>query len=99
MMQPHLDKTVIQPTRLAIMAHLAAFGGEAPFAAVRAAAGGPSHSLLWSHSQILARAGYITVRKRIDGRQVHTFLALTDLGRQVFLAHKAALSPAAEHVA
>jgi len=67
---PHFSKVLLQPTRLAVVTHLVACGGEASFAEVRAAAGAPSHSLLWTHTEVLAEAGYIEVRKHIDGRQV-----------------------------
>src|SRR5882724_3807610 len=88
---PHFDKALLQPTRLAAVAHLVACGGEASFAQIRAAVGAPSHSLLWSHSEVLAHAGYIEVRKAIVGRQVHTTLVLTDQGRRAFDDHRAAL--------
>jgi hypothetical protein len=93
---PHFDKTLLQPTRLAVVAHLVACGGEASFAQIRAAAGNLSHALLWSHSQVLEHAGYIEVRKLIVGRQVQTSVVLTDLGRRAFADHRAALAAAAE---
>jgi DNA-binding HxlR family transcriptional regulator len=89
---PHLDKALFQPTRLAVVAHLVACGGETSFAQIRAALGKLSHALLWSHGQVLERAGYIEVRKHIEGRQVQTTVVLTDLGRRAFADHRAALT-------
>jgi hypothetical protein len=97
---PNFDKALLQPTRLAVVAHLVACGGEASFARIRAALGKLSHSLLWSHSQVLEHAGYIEVRKHIVGRQVRTSVVLTDLGRRAFADHRAALAiPTMEDVA
>ena len=88
---PHFDKALLQPTRLAIVAYLVACGGEASFAQVRAAARGPSHSL-WAHTEVLTNAGFIEVRKHIDGRQVSTTLILTKLGHQAFAALAASVA-------
>jgi hypothetical protein len=89
---PHFDKALLQPTRLAVVAHLVACGGEASFAQVRAAARGPSHSLLWVHTEVLTDAGFIEVRKHIVGRQVSTTLILTKLGRHAFAALAASVA-------
>jgi len=89
---PHFSKVLLQPTRLAVVTHLVACGGEASFAEVRAAAGAPSHSLLWTHTEVLAEAGYIEVRKHIDGRQVSTTLILTKLGHHAFAALAASVA-------
>jgi hypothetical protein len=100
MQQPtisHFDKTLLQPTRLAAVAHLVACGGEASFAEIRVAASCASHALLWAHNQVLERAGYIKVRKLIVGHQVRTSLVLTDLGRRAFADHKAALAAITDH--
>jgi hypothetical protein len=89
---PTFDKALLQPTRLAVVVHLLGCGGETSFALIRAALGNVSHSLLWSHSQVLAHAGYIEVRKQIVGRQVRTSVVLTDLGRRALADHRAALT-------
>jgi DNA-binding MarR family transcriptional regulator len=88
------DKTLLQPTRLAAVAYLVRFGGEASFGEVRAAIGNPSHTLLWSHNRILEAAGYVEIQKLISGHQVKTLMVLTDAGRRAFAQHKAALEAA-----
>jgi DNA-binding MarR family transcriptional regulator len=88
---PHFDKTLLQPTRLAAIAHLVRCGGEASLAEIRAAVGDPSHSLLWAHNQVLENAGFVEVQKNIVGHRVRTSLVLTDLGRRAFAGHQAAL--------
>jgi len=88
---PHFDKTLLQPIRLATVAHLVRCGGEASLAEIRAAVGGPSHSLLWAHNQVLENAGFVETQKNIFGHQVQTSLVLTDLGRRAFASHQAAL--------
>ncbi len=87
-----LDERIHQPTRLRIMAALAALAPESEieFTALRDLLGLTDGNLS-THLLRLEEAGYIRVRKTFVGRKPRTFLALTPDGRAAFERYRAAL--------
>ena len=87
--EPQFDELIHAPTRLSIVALLAA-ADWADFTFVR-------DSLILSDSALskqistLEQAGYVTVRKTGAGRGRRTHLRLSPAGRRAFTAHAAAL--------
>ncbi len=80
-----LDALLVDPTRLAIAALLAAAEwAEFPF--VRDAVG-LSDSALSKQAATLERAGYVEVSKGYIGKRPRTWLKLSEAGRSVLSAH------------
>ncbi|KWW99314.1 MarR family transcriptional regulator [Carbonactinospora thermoautotrophica] len=88
-MREQLDPTIHAPTRLSLVALLAA-ADEAEFAFVRDHLG-VSDSVLSKHASALEAAGYVEIRKGFVGKRARTWLKLTPTGRRAFAAHVAAL--------
>jgi DNA-binding MarR family transcriptional regulator len=87
--RPRLDDVIHAPTRLTIVALLAATQW-AEFAFVRDEVG-VSDSVLSKQISILETAGYVKVRKGYVGKRPRTWVQLTRQGRAAFTAHVAAL--------
>jgi DNA-binding MarR family transcriptional regulator len=87
--KPRFDELIHAPTRLSIVALLAA-ADWADFTFVRDSLG-LSDSALSKQISILEQAGYVTVRKTGAGRSRRTHLKLSAAGRRAFTAHAAAL--------
>ena len=87
--QPRFDELIHAPTRLSIVALLAA-ADWADFTFVRDGLS-LSDSALSKQIAILEQAGYVTVRKTSTGRSRRTHLRLSPAGRRAFAAHAAAL--------
>jgi DNA-binding MarR family transcriptional regulator len=88
-MEPQFDELIHAPTRLSIVALLAA-ADWADFTFVRDSLS-LSDSALSKQVSILEQAGYLTVRKTGAGRNRRTHLKLSPAGRRAFAAHAAAL--------
>jgi DNA-binding MarR family transcriptional regulator len=86
---PEFDELIHAPTRLSIVALLAA-AEWADFTFVRDSLD-LSDSALSKQIATLEQAGYVTVRKTGAGRSRRTHLRLSPRGRQAFCAHAAAL--------
>jgi DNA-binding MarR family transcriptional regulator len=86
---PEFDELIHAPTRLSIVALLAA-AEWADFTFVRDSLD-LSDSALSKQIATLEQAGYVTVRKTGAGRSRRTHLRLSPHGRQAFRAHAAAL--------
>ena len=86
---PAFDELIHAPTRLSIVALLAA-SQWAEFTFVRDSLG-MSDSALSKQVSILEGAGYVTVRKTGAGRTRRTHLQLSLRGRRAFDGHAAAL--------
>jgi DNA-binding MarR family transcriptional regulator len=86
---PEFDELIHAPTRLSIVALLAATEW-ADFTFVRDSLG-MSDSALSKQIATLEQAGYVSVRKTGAGRNRRTHLRLSVTGRRVFRAHAAAL--------
>jgi DNA-binding MarR family transcriptional regulator len=86
---PQFDELIHAPTRLSIVALLAA-ADWADFTFVRDSLS-LSDSALSKQVSILEQAGYVTVRKTGAGRSRRTHLKLNPDGRRAFNAHAAAL--------
>jgi DNA-binding MarR family transcriptional regulator len=86
---PEFDELIHAPTRLSIVALLAA-AEWADFTFVRDSLA-MSDSALSKQIATLEQAGYVTVRKTGAGRSRRTHLRLSPRGRQAFHAHAAAL--------
>jgi DNA-binding MarR family transcriptional regulator len=86
---PELDPVIHAPTRLRIVALLAATE-EAEFALVRDSVG-VSDSVLSKQAAALEAAGYVKVRKGHVGKRPKTWFSLTRQGRAAYAAHVAAL--------
>jgi len=86
---PRFDELIHAPTRLSIMALLAA-SEWADFTFVRDSLG-MSDSALSKQVSTLDEAGYVTVRKTGAGRRRRTHLRLSPRGRRAFDGHAAAL--------
>jgi DNA-binding MarR family transcriptional regulator len=86
---PEFDELIHAPTRLSIVALLAA-AEWADFTFVRDSLD-LSDSALSKQVATLEQAGYVTVRKTGAGRSRRTHLRLSPRGRQAFRAHAAAL--------
>jgi DNA-binding MarR family transcriptional regulator len=87
--RPQFDELIHAPTRLSIVALLAA-ADWADFTFVRDSLS-LSDSALSKQVSILEQAGYVTVRKTGAGRNRRTHLTLSPAGRRAFAAHAAAL--------
>src|SRR6185312_4584127 len=87
--EPRFDELIHAPTRLSIVALLAA-ADWADFTFVRDSLS-LSDSALSKQISILEQAGYVTVRKTGAGRSRRTHLRLSPSGRRAFGAHAAAL--------
>jgi DNA-binding MarR family transcriptional regulator len=87
--EPRFDELIHAPTRLSIVALLAA-ADWADFTFVRDSLS-LSDSALSKQISILEQAGYVTVRKTGAGRSRRTHLRLSLSGRRAFSAHAAAL--------
>lgn len=86
---PRLDTVIHPPTRLAIVALLAA-NEWAEFSYVRDAVE-VSDSVLSKQIAILEDAGYVTVKKGYVGKRPRTWLQLSKKGLGAFQDHVAAL--------
>jgi DNA-binding MarR family transcriptional regulator len=86
---PEFDELIHAPTRLSIVALLAA-AEWADFTFVRDSLG-MSDSALSKQITTLEQAGYVTVRKSGAGRSRRTHLRLSPRGRHAFRDHAAAL--------
>ena len=86
------DEIIHQPTRLRIMAALAAMDGpeSVDFTYLRDVLG-LSDGNLGSHLSKLEEAGYVKVEKEFVDRKPRTFLSATHRGRGAFEDHVAAL--------
>ena len=89
---PALDNLIHQPTRLRIMAALAAMelDAEVDFTFLRKSLH-LSDGNLGSHLEKLEAAGYIQLRKAFIARKPKTFIQLTRRGRRSFEEHVEAL--------
>ena len=87
--EPRFDELIHAPTRLSVVALLAA-ADWADFTFVRDSLS-LSDSALSKQISILEQAGYVTVRKTGAGRSRRTHLRLSAAGRQAFSAHAAVL--------
>ncbi len=87
-----LDELIHQPTRLRIMAALAALppGAEVDFTYLRDLLALTDGNLS-THLVRLEEAGYVQTRKTFVGRKPRTFLALTPRGRLAFAEYRATL--------
>lgn len=87
-----LDERIHQPTRLRIMAALAALAPETEveFTTLRDLLGLTDGNLS-THLLRLEKAGYIRVRKAFVARKPRTFVALTPYGRAAFERYRAQL--------
>ncbi|ACZ89138.1 transcriptional regulator [Streptosporangium roseum] len=88
-MTPQLNPVIHAPTRLQIVALLAA-ADEAEFAFVRDNLD-VSDSVLSKHASALEAAGYVKIRKGHVGKRPRTWFSLTHEGRAAYTAHVAAL--------
>jgi DNA-binding MarR family transcriptional regulator len=86
---PRFDELIHAPTRLSIVALLAA-SQWADFTFIRDSLG-MSDSALSKQISILEEAGYVTVRKTGAGRNRRTHIRLSSSGRRAFDDHAAAL--------
>ena len=86
---PRFDELIHAPTRLSIVALLAA-SQWADFTFMRDSLG-MSDSALSKQISILEEAGYVTVRKTGAGRNRRTHIRLSSGGRRAFCDHAAAL--------
>jgi DNA-binding transcriptional ArsR family regulator len=77
-----VDKTIHEPARLMILAHLYAVES-ADFLFLRRQTGLTAGNLS-SHLSKLESAGYVGINKEFLGRKPHTILRLTERGRQAF---------------
>ena len=89
MITPRFDELVHAPTRLSLVAFLAATGW-ADFAVLRDSVG-LSDSALSKQLATLADAGYIEIRKAFAGKRPRTSARLTAAGRTAFDRHVLAL--------
>lgn len=89
MATPHFDDVIHAPTRLAIVALLAATDW-AEFAFIRDSVR-LSDSALSKQLAILEIAGYVNIRKSFVGKRPRTSARLSRVGRSAFERHLAAL--------
>ena len=92
---PEFDELIHAPTRLSIVALLAATEW-ADFTFVRDSLE-LSDSALSKQVSTLEQAGYVTVRKTGAGRSRRTHLKLSPVGRRAFSGHAAALQQIISH--
>jgi len=83
---PEIDRTIHEPARLMIVAHLYVVT-EADFLFLERQTG-LTRGNLSSHLGKLEEAGYIDVRKEFIEKIPHTVLRLTDAGRTAFDAYR-----------
>jgi DNA-binding HxlR family transcriptional regulator len=86
---PRFDELIHAPTRLSLVAFLAATGW-ADFAVLRDSVG-LSDSALSKQLTTLADAGYVEIRKAFVGKRPRTSARLTPSGRSAFDQHVLAL--------
>jgi len=86
---PEFDELIHAPTRLSLVAFLAATGW-ADFAVLRDSVG-LSDSALSKQLSTLEDAGYITIEKTFDGRKPRTWVSATKAGRKALKEEIAAL--------
>lgn len=84
-----LDKELLSPLRLSVIAALSRVG-EAEFAAIRDAIETNDAELSRQLTR-LSDVGYLLIDKQRSGRYMKTWLSLTDDGRAALTAHVAAL--------
>jgi DNA-binding transcriptional ArsR family regulator len=89
MIQPKFDELIHAPTRLSIVALLAATEG-AEFRFIRDNLG-LSDSALSKQLTILDEAGYVEIRKTFVGKRPRTSARLSTVGRAAFEQHVTAL--------
>ncbi len=94
MKRPRFDPVILAPTRLMILAVLAATEW-AEFKFVREAAG-MSDSALSKQLDILEGAGLINIRKGFVGKRPRTWINLSAHGRRSFETHVEALKEIVE---
>ncbi|GAA1644724.1 winged helix-turn-helix domain-containing protein [Actinoplanes couchii] len=94
---PQLEPLLLDPTRLSIMATLAA-AEWAEFGFVRDTAG-LSDSTLSKRVAQLGDAGFVEVRKGYVGKRPRTWLNLSEAGRAALRSHIAMLRKIAEQTA
>jgi len=87
-----LDELIHQPTRLQLMAALAALSpdSEVEFTYLRDLLGLTDGNLS-AHLLRLEEAGYIRTRKTFVGRKPRTYIALTPRGRLAFVEYRTTL--------
>ena len=87
-----LNETIHQPVRLQIMAALVTLeaGSEVDFTYLRDLLD-VTDGNLGAHLRKLEEAGYIAVNKTYVERKPRTFVSATEVGREVFQEHVAAL--------
>ena len=95
MITPRFDELIHAPTRLSLVAFLAATGW-ADFAVLRNSVG-LSDSALSTQLTTLADAGYIEIRKAFAGKRPRTSARLTPGGRTAFDRHVLALQDRRRH--
>ena len=89
MTTPRFDELIHAPSRLSLVAFLAATAW-ADFAVLRDSVG-LSDSTLSKALTTLADAGYVEIRKAFVGKRPRTSARLTTVGRAAFQQHVAAL--------
>jgi DNA-binding MarR family transcriptional regulator len=89
MIRPKFDELIHAPTRLSIVALLAA-AEDAEFRFIRDSVG-LSDSALSKQLTTLEEAGYVEIRKTFVGKRPRTSARLTTVGRAAFDQHIAAL--------
>ena len=87
--QPRFDTIVHAPTRLQLVAMLAAVN-EAEFSVLRDELD-VSDSVLSKHLKVLEEAGYLVLKKSTIASRVRTRVALTAAGRRAYAGHVAEL--------
>ena len=83
---PKIDKTIHEPARLMITAHL--FVVESADFLFLQRQTGLTWGNLSSHLSKLENAGYVTIKKEFIDRKPHTVLQLTDKGRAAFQEYR-----------
>jgi len=83
-----IDETIHQPTRLKIMATLAAMprGAQIEFIRLNSIVGTTGGNL-GAHIATLENCGYLTVKRDFFGKRPRTRVSLTQAGRRAFEAH------------
>ncbi|MCD6467137.1 MAG: transcriptional regulator [Methanomicrobia archaeon] len=78
----NIDKTIHEPARLSIMAHLYVVESADFLFLIRQT--GLTAGNLSSHLSKLEAAGYVEIKKEFVDKKPHTMLRLTDKGRNAF---------------